>query len=98
MLIAALVLVTRYLGSEDAWSSWVKGNVVEHQDVLVKFVPDMVVARDQSYFRCGDPSNKVEKTLPATEQLTPMLDHALFGVSDIARSPHGRRGLCALGD
>jgi catechol 2,3-dioxygenase-like lactoylglutathione lyase family enzyme len=79
-------LVTRYLGSEDAWSSWFKRNVIEHQDVLVKFVPDMVVARDQSYFRCGDPSNKVEKTPPATEQLTPMLDHVSFGVSDIVRS------------
>jgi hypothetical protein len=77
-------LVTRYLGSEHIWNSWFKENVVEHQDVLVKFVPDMVVARDQSYFRCGDPFNRVEKNPPATEQLTPILDHVSFGVSDVA--------------
>lgn len=79
-------LVTRYLGSEVTWNSWFKGNVVEHQDLLIKFVPDVVVARDQSYFRRGDPSNKVGKNPPATEPLTPMLDHVSFGVSNIARS------------
>jgi catechol 2,3-dioxygenase-like lactoylglutathione lyase family enzyme len=79
-------LVARYLGSEDAWDSCFKGNVIERQDILVKLVPDTVVARDQSYFRCGDPSNKVENDPPATGQLTPMLDHVSFGVSDIARS------------
>lgn len=79
-------LVTRYLGSEATWNSWFKANVVEHQDLLVKFVPDMVIARDQSYFRSGDPTNKVEKNPSATEQLTPMLDHVSFGVSDLPRS------------
>jgi catechol 2,3-dioxygenase-like lactoylglutathione lyase family enzyme len=79
-------LVARYLGSEDAWNSWFKGNVVEHQDVLIKFVPNTVVARDQSYFHHGDSSNKVEKNSPVSEQLTLMLDHVSFGVSDIARS------------
>lgn len=79
-------LVTRYLGSEDTWSHWFKVNVVERQDVLVKFVPHSVVARDQSYFRWGDPSNKAERNLLAPERLRPMLDHVSFGVSDIARS------------
>jgi hypothetical protein len=79
-------LVTRYLGNEATWNSWFKANVVERQDVLVKFVPDTVFARDQSYFRRGDPTNKVEKNPSATEQLTQMLDHVSFGVSDLPRS------------
>ena len=71
-------IVARYLGSEETWDSWFKTNVVEHQDVLVKFVPDLVIARDQSYFRSGGPS-KVEGNMPTTEQLADVplvsLDH-----------------------
>lgn len=79
-------LVARYLGDKETWNPWFRKNVVERQDVLVKFDPDRVIARDQSYFRSGDPSNKVEKSPSATESLTPMLDHVSFGVSDITRS------------
>jgi len=79
-------LVTRYLGSEATWNSWFRANVVEQQDVLVKFVPDMVIARDQSYFRSGDLANKVERNPSTPEQVSPMLDHASFGVSNLSRS------------
>lgn len=44
-------LVERYLGPETSWNPWFKANVVEKQDVLIRFTPETVVARDQSYFR-----------------------------------------------
>lgn len=79
-------LVSRYLGDEDSWNPWFRENVVEHQDLLVKFLPGSVVARDQSYFRHGDHYTKVARGQPATERVIPMLDHISFGVSDVARS------------
>lgn len=79
-------LVSRYLGDEDSWNPWFRESVVERQDMLVQFIPDSVVARDQSYFRRGDPYTKVERGQPATERVIPMLDHVSFGVSDVARS------------
>jgi nitroimidazol reductase NimA-like FMN-containing flavoprotein (pyridoxamine 5'-phosphate oxidase superfamily) len=54
-------LVRRYLGHEDQWNLWFKESVVDRQDVLVKFIPDSAVARDQSYFRLGNASNKVKR-------------------------------------
>jgi nitroimidazol reductase NimA-like FMN-containing flavoprotein (pyridoxamine 5'-phosphate oxidase superfamily) len=57
-------LVRRYLGHEDQWSIWFKESVVDRQDVLVKFVPDSAVARDQSYFRLGNASNKAKRREP----------------------------------
>lgn len=65
-------LITRYLGGEDSWDSRFKENVVERQDVLVKFVPTTVVARDQSYFRSAGPSvtalDHVQLAMPAGEE------------------------------
>jgi nitroimidazol reductase NimA-like FMN-containing flavoprotein (pyridoxamine 5'-phosphate oxidase superfamily) len=57
-------LVGRYLGNEPQWSGWFREAVVERQDLLIKFFPETVVARDQSYFRHGDSAN----TLPALER------------------------------
>jgi SAM-dependent methyltransferase/nitroimidazol reductase NimA-like FMN-containing flavoprotein (pyridoxamine 5'-phosphate oxidase superfamily) len=58
-------LVRRYLGDETQWSAWFRQSVVERQDVLLKFVPQTAVARDQSYFRYGDSNNR----LPALERV-----------------------------
>ena len=44
-------LVERYLGPEVSWNPWFKANIVEKQDVLIRFTPETAVARDQSYFR-----------------------------------------------
>jgi hypothetical protein len=54
-------LVQRYLGCEDTWNPWFKHAVIERQNVLIRFVPETAVARDHSYFRHGDSSNKVRK-------------------------------------
>jgi hypothetical protein len=55
-------LVRRYLGPEDGWNKWFRESVIDRQDVLLKFVPTTAVARDQSYFRFGDPMHKVKET------------------------------------
>lgn len=52
-------LVRRYLGSEDGWNPWLNESVIQLQDVLVRFIPETAVARDQSYFRKGDSAHKV---------------------------------------
>jgi SAM-dependent methyltransferase len=57
-------LVRRYLGSEDQWSPWFRQAIVDRQDVLIRFIPETAVARDQSYFRYCDSTN----TLPALER------------------------------
>ncbi len=46
-------LVCRYLGAKETWNPWFQGNVIARQDVLVRFEPATVVARDQSYFKNG---------------------------------------------
>jgi SAM-dependent methyltransferase len=61
-------LVTRYLGSEEQWNPWFREAVVDRQDVLIKFVPQTAVARDQSYFRHGDSKNRLP-ALDGTEFL-----------------------------
>lgn len=57
-------LAGRYLGQEAQWSVSFREAVIERQDVLIRFVPKTVVARDQSYFRHGDSAN----TLPALDR------------------------------
>lgn len=56
-------LVRRYLGPEDGWNKCFRETVIDRQNVLIKFVPATAVARDQSYFRFGDATNKVKEKL-----------------------------------
>lgn len=47
-------LLARYLGPEpDQWNSWFKANVVEPLDLMIRIVPESMVARNMSYFRTG---------------------------------------------
>jgi nitroimidazol reductase NimA-like FMN-containing flavoprotein (pyridoxamine 5'-phosphate oxidase superfamily) len=50
-------LVRRYLGPQERWSPWFRQAVIDRQDVLIRFIPQPAVARDQSYFRYGDSKN-----------------------------------------
>jgi len=43
--------VARYIGPKETWNVRFKEQVIDRQDVMVRFVPETVVARDQSYFR-----------------------------------------------
>jgi len=44
-------LLRRYLGDDEAnWSPWFRANVIDELDLMVRFEPTSVVARDQSYF------------------------------------------------
>jgi Pyridoxamine 5'-phosphate oxidase len=52
-------LLVRYLGPEPQWNPWFKANVIDHQDIMIRFDPLTVVARDQSYFRVGDAQHRV---------------------------------------
>jgi len=45
--------LARYIGPKTSWNPRFKEQVIDRQDVMVRFVPETVVARDQSYFR-GD--------------------------------------------
>jgi len=42
--------------------SWFRDAVIEQQDILIKFIPETADARDHSYFRVGDSSNKVPRS------------------------------------
>jgi hypothetical protein len=49
-------LLARYLGEEETgWDPWFREHVIDHLDLMVRFVPTSVVARDLSYF-AGAPS------------------------------------------
>ena len=44
-------LLSRYLGPDASqWNADFKRRVIDHLDLMVRFVPSSVVARDQSYF------------------------------------------------
>ena len=44
-------LLSRYLGSDSGdWNDDFRRRVIDHLDLMVRFVPSSVVARDQSYF------------------------------------------------
>jgi nitroimidazol reductase NimA-like FMN-containing flavoprotein (pyridoxamine 5'-phosphate oxidase superfamily) len=51
----------RYLGAESEWNAWFKQHVIDHQNLMVRFTPNTVVARDQSYFRRGDYNNRASR-------------------------------------
>jgi Pyridoxamine 5'-phosphate oxidase len=43
--------LARYLGEDpDSWDPWFREHVVDGLDLMVRFVPTSVVARDMSYF------------------------------------------------
>jgi hypothetical protein len=43
--------LARYLGEDpDSWNPWFREQVVDGLDLMVRFVPTSVVARDMSYF------------------------------------------------
>lgn len=45
-------LLCRYLGDDEtAWNPWFRRNVIDGLDLMVRFQPTSIVARDQSYFR-----------------------------------------------
>jgi nitroimidazol reductase NimA-like FMN-containing flavoprotein (pyridoxamine 5'-phosphate oxidase superfamily) len=49
--------LARYLGEDEAgWNPWFREHVVDHLDLMVRFVPTSVVARDMSYFGTASPS------------------------------------------
>jgi len=52
-------LLTRYLGPPTEWNPWFKESVIDKQDVMVRFEPETIVARDQSYFKSNIDKNKV---------------------------------------
>ncbi len=54
-------LIRRYLGSQEQWDPWFREAVIDRQDLMVKFIPQTAVARDQSYFRSRSGTN----TIPA---------------------------------
>jgi Pyridoxamine 5'-phosphate oxidase len=44
-------LLSRYLGSDRGeWNADFRRRVIDHLDLMVRFLPSSVVARDQSYF------------------------------------------------
>jgi len=44
-------LLRRYLGDDEtAWNPWFRANVIDGLDLMVRFEPTAIVARDQSYF------------------------------------------------
>lgn len=47
-------LLRRYLGADhDGWNPHFRRSVIDRLDLMVRFVPTSVVARDQSYFAAG---------------------------------------------
>jgi hypothetical protein len=48
-------LLRRYLGDDEAaWNPWFRANVIDGLDLMVRFEPTSIVARDQSYFASAD--------------------------------------------
>ena len=49
-------LLARYLGEDPAgWNSTFRRGVIETLDLMVRFTPTSIVARDQSYFSLASP-------------------------------------------
>ena len=47
-----LRLLCRYLGKDETtWNSWFRTAVIDQLDLMVRFEPTSIVARDQSYFK-----------------------------------------------
>jgi hypothetical protein len=44
-------LLKRYLGREDGWNPTFRRRVIDGLDLMIRFVPESVVMRDQSYFK-----------------------------------------------
>jgi hypothetical protein len=44
-------LLRRYLGDETSWNANFKATVIDDLDLMVRFTPESVVMRDQSYFK-----------------------------------------------
>ena len=41
----------RYIGSPNQWNKDFKKNIIDSLDLMIRFVPTSIVARDQSYFK-----------------------------------------------
>jgi hypothetical protein len=49
-------LLSRYLGTDPArWNADFRHRVIDKLDLMVRFVPSSIVARDQSYFAAPKP-------------------------------------------
>jgi hypothetical protein len=47
-------LLARHLGDdENCWNQWFKEHVIDGLDLMVRFEPESIVTRDQSYFASG---------------------------------------------
>jgi hypothetical protein len=47
-------LLARYLGDDETcWNQWFKEHVIDGLDLMVRFEPESIVTRDQSYFASG---------------------------------------------
>lgn len=47
-------LLARYLGDDKrSWNQWFREQVINHLDLMVRFKPESIMARDQSYFASG---------------------------------------------
>lgn len=44
-------LLYRYIGAPNQWNKNFKKNIIDKLDLMIKFVPKSIVARDQSYFK-----------------------------------------------
>ena len=43
--------LSRYIGAPAGWNQKFKANIIDGLDLMIKFTPTSVVARDQSYFK-----------------------------------------------
>ena len=43
--------LSRYIGAPSEWNKEFKTNIIDGLDLMVRFIPSSVVARDQSYFK-----------------------------------------------
>lgn len=47
-------LLARYLGDDErSWNPWFREHVIDGLDLMVRFEPESIVARDHSYFASG---------------------------------------------
>ena len=46
-----LRFLSRYIGAPHEWNKEFKANIIDGLDLMVKFSPTSIVARDQSYFK-----------------------------------------------
>lgn len=43
--------LNRYIGTPPEWNKQFKANIIDRLDLMIKFTPTSIVARDQSYFK-----------------------------------------------